>query len=213
MVATQQSNRKSTIMTQAKVRFASFEEYLAWSDDPENSMEGRYELIDGELVELPPESPENHFVTNYLFLMLVAAGIPMRLIHARGCEVQVQVLQLGDAANRYPDLVVLRPEHLEMMERRLTITLEMPPPRMAVEVVSPGKRNRDRDYHNKLAQYEAIGVDEYWIIDRQAQMVVVFELQPSGYQKIGEFQGNSIVPCLTCPGLALTAEQIFAAGQ
>jgi hypothetical protein len=43
-------------MTQSKVRFASFEEYLTWSNDPENYMEGRYELVAGELVELMPES-------------------------------------------------------------------------------------------------------------------------------------------------------------
>jgi hypothetical protein len=35
-------------MTQAKLKFASFEEYLSWSDDPNNYMEGDYELIDGE---------------------------------------------------------------------------------------------------------------------------------------------------------------------
>jgi Uma2 family endonuclease len=199
-------------MTQAKLRFASFEEYLTWSDDPENYMEGRYELIDGELVELAPESPENHFVANYLFLMLVSVGVPMRLVHLRGCEVQVPVLQMGDAANRYPDLVVLRPEHLDLMNRRLTITLDMPPPCMVVEVASPGKRNRDRDYNNKRAQYEAIGVDAYWIIDRQAQIVVVFELEQSGYKKVGEFKEGDIVPCSTSPALALTAEQILKAG-
>jgi Uma2 family endonuclease len=199
-------------MTQAKLRFASFEKYLVWSDDPENDMEGRYELIDGELIELAPESPENRFIANYLFLMLVAVGMPMRCVHPGGCEVQVPVLQMGDAANRYPDLVVLRPEHLDLLTKRLTITIDMPPLRMAVEVASPGKRNHDRDYNNKLAQYEAIGVEEYWIVDPEAQAVVVFVLQQTGYRQVGNFQGKSIVPCATCPALRLTAEQILSAG-
>jgi Uma2 family endonuclease len=207
-------------MTQAKLRFASFEEYLVWSDDPENYMEGRYELIDGELIELAPESPENRFIANYLFLMLVAVGMPMRCVHPGGCEVQVPVLQVGDAANRYPDLVVLRPEHLDLLTKRLTITIDMPPLRMAVEVASPGQRNHDRDYNNKLAQYEATlavsakqrGVEEYWIVDPEAQAVVVFELQQTGYRQVGSFQGKSIVPCATCSALRLTAEQILSAG-
>jgi Uma2 family endonuclease len=42
-------------MTQAKAKFATFEEYLSASD----TLEGRYELIDGELVELSPESEQN----------------------------------------------------------------------------------------------------------------------------------------------------------
>jgi Uma2 family endonuclease len=199
-------------MTQAKLRFANFEEYLLWSDDPENYMEGRYELIDGELVELAPESPENRFIANYLFLMLVAVGMPLRCVHPGGCEVQVPVLQRGDAANRYPDLVVLRPEHFDLMDKRLTVMIDMPPPQMVVEVVSPGKRNRDRDYKNKLTQYEAIGVEEYWIIDRQMQIITVFELELSRYKKVGELQGSNVVPCLTCPALALTAKQILNAG-
>jgi Uma2 family endonuclease len=39
-------------MTQAKPKIFNFAEYLSYSGD----LEGRYELIDGELVALPPES-------------------------------------------------------------------------------------------------------------------------------------------------------------
>ena len=42
-------------MTQAKPRFATFEEYLSYSSE----LEGRFQLIDGELIELLPESERN----------------------------------------------------------------------------------------------------------------------------------------------------------
>lgn len=106
-------------MTQAKPRFASFEAYL----ESERDSEGRYELVDGELVELPPESEPNVSIANFLFLVLVNSGVPFRLIHIGRCEVQVPVLQAGDAQNRYPDLVVLEEIHLELTQKRLTITL------------------------------------------------------------------------------------------
>jgi Uma2 family endonuclease len=202
-------------MTQSKVRFASFEEYLTYDDGTEH----RYELVNGELFELPPESPENDFIANHLFLLMAASGVSPRLIRPGKCEIQVPVLQLGDAANRYPDLVVLRPEHLDRMGRRLTVTLEMPPPQMVVEVVSPGRQNHDRDYNNKLAQYQAIGVDEYWIVDPSQQIVTVFKLETDGYVKVGEFREGATpcgyleerVPCATCPALQLTAVQILNA--
>ena len=54
-------------MTQAKLKFASFEAYMAWSSDPQNSLEGQFELIDGELVELAPESGLNDAIANRLF--------------------------------------------------------------------------------------------------------------------------------------------------
>lgn len=152
-------------MTQAKPRFATFEEYLSYSND----LEGRFQLIDGELIKLPPESRFNSTIAVRILLAFIKAGIAVELIHPGKCEVQVPILRKGDAANRFPDLVVLRPEHLEVTQRRLTSTLDMPPPRLVVEVVSPGKTNRDRDYINKRSQYRAIGVDEYWIVGPNAQ--------------------------------------------
>jgi Uma2 family endonuclease len=199
-------------MTQAKVKFASFEEYLTWSDDPENDMEGRYELIDGELTQLPPESPENNFIANNLQFLLVALKIvSLRLVRIHCLELQVPALQLKDAANRYPDLVILRPEHLDLMGRRLTITLDMPPPRLVAEVVSPGKSNRDRDYINKRAQYAAIDVPEYWLIDPKTQTVTVLELQGDDYREVGTFGGDDRIISPSFPELTLTAEQVLSA--
>jgi Uma2 family endonuclease len=192
-------------MTQAKPRFSTFEAYLSYSDE----LEGRFELIDGELIELPPEAEPNTGITVNLLLILIKTGISPRLIKPYTCEVQVPILQPGDAANRYPDLVVLREEHLNLTQRRLTITREMPPPQLIVEVVSPGKTNRDRDYINKRAQYAAISVPEYWIIDPQARTVLVLVLEGEDYKAVGQFQRSESIGSLSLKSLALTAEQIF----
>jgi Uma2 family endonuclease len=105
-------------MTQVKVKFTTFEDYLSYSD--QTPMEGRYELIDGELIELPPESESNIWVADNLqFLLAIAQVVSRRLIKTHACEIQVPVLQPKDSANRYPDLVVLRPEHLDRMKQRL----------------------------------------------------------------------------------------------
>lgn len=194
-------------MIQAKVTFTTFEEYLSYSN--EMDMEGRYELIDGELVELPPESESNNWIANYLQFLLVAAKSPLRLIKIHSLELQVPVLQPNDAANRYPDLVILRPEHLDLMKRRLTITLDMPPPRLIAEVVSPGKTNRDRDYIYKRAQYTAIGVPEYWLIDPVAQTMMVLTLDGEAYREVGVFSKDEAIASFEFAGLELTVGQIF----
>jgi hypothetical protein len=41
---------------------------------------------------------------------------------------------------RNPDLVILAAVHLVLTEKRLTITLDMPPPQLVVEVLSLGKQ-------------------------------------------------------------------------
>ncbi|NJN88873.1 MAG: Uma2 family endonuclease [Leptolyngbyaceae cyanobacterium SL_7_1] len=194
-------------MTQAKVKFTTFEEYLSYSDA--TPMEGRYEVIDGALIELPPESRLNSTIAVRILLALLTVGIPVELIHPGKCEVQVPVLQPGDAANRFPDLVVLRPEHLELTQRRLTLTLDMPPPRLIVEVVSPGKTNRDRDYIYKRDQYADIGLPEYWLIDPVAQTVTVLSLQGNAYRELGVFSQQKAIPSVEFAELELAVEQLF----
>jgi hypothetical protein len=86
------------------------------------------------------------------------------------------------------------------------------PPRMIIEGASPGRRNQERDYSRKLAQYQAIGVGKYWIADPSQRMVTVFRMESSGYINVGAFRGRDVVPCSIYPGLTLTAEQILNAG-
>jgi Uma2 family endonuclease len=192
-------------MTQAKPRFATFAEYLTYSQD----LEGRFLLIDGEMIELPPESGLNDWIALNLRDRLIGV-IRRPLIRIHTCEVQVPVLRPKDAANRFPDLVVLREEHLPLTQKRLTITLDMPPPQLVAEVVSPGKSSQDRDCINKRAQYAAIGIPEYWLIDPDTQTVTVMELRGDDYSMVGIFQGENRVVSICFPSLNLTTEQIFA---
>lgn len=192
-------------MTQAQKQKLTFEEYLTYEDETDN----RYELIDGELVTLPPESEPNTAIVSYLFLVLVNTGIPWRCIKLHLCEIQVPILREGDAANRYPDLVVLQPEHILLTATRLTITQTMPPPQLVVEVVSPGRVGRERDYDRKRAQYAARGIPEYWIVDPQEQMVAVLRLESGQYVEVGVFQGEQALVSPAFPQLSLTAQQVL----
>jgi Uma2 family endonuclease len=172
----------ANIMTQAKPRFATFEEYLSYSED----LDGRFQFIDGELIELPPESEPNNWIARCLLITLASSGvISPRLVVIHTLELQVPILRPKDPANRFPDLVILREEHLELTERRLTVTLDMPPLRLIAEVVSPGRTNRDRDFINKRLQYAAIGVSEYWLIDPSVKAVMVLTLQEDDYLEVG----------------------------
>lgn len=193
-------------MVQSEPRFATFEEYLTYED----GLDEFYELVDGELVKLPPESEWNLSLANYLYFLLVNQNISPRLIHPGKCEIQVPVLQPKDPANRFPDLVILRQEHIPITQRRLTITFDMLPPQLVAEVVSPGQANRERDYNRKRNQYAMRGIPEYWIIDPEAQTIMVLQLKDDTYVEVGIFQGNSPIASPTFPHLVLTPEQIFS---
>ncbi|NEP55568.1 MAG: Uma2 family endonuclease [Symploca sp. SIO2G7] len=191
-------------MTHTPVKL-TFEQYLEYDDGTDN----RYELFDGELVKVPPESGENGCIT--LCLMYKLAKLTnFLLVREYIYELQVP----GKRQNRYPDLVVLREEHLELTRNRQTITLDMPPPRLVVEVVSPYRNQNDdnykRDYIEKRQQYEQRGIPEYWIVDPQARLVTVLVLVNGKYQAT-EFSGNQRIVSRTFPGLELTAAQVLEA--
>ena len=182
----------------------TFEEYLSYDDGTDN----RYELVDGELIALPPESGRNAWIAFGLAIQLVNLLGLKRVAH-NSCEVQVPVLKPGYAENRYPDLLVLKEEHIELTQKRLTITLKMPPPDLVVEVVSPGKANRERDYIDKREQYAARDIPEYWIVDPQADVVIVLRLDAGSYVEVGQFQGSEAIASVGFLELELTAEQVL----
>ena len=192
-------------MTQAitKPQKLTFKAYLSYDDGTDN----RYELIDGELVALPPESGLNTAIAIYLVLVL-AELVDFRLVKVNHCELQLT----GKVENRYPDLLVLRPEHIDLIRKRSTKTLDMPPPQLVVEVVSPGKVNRQRDYVEKREQYAARGIPEYWIVDPQVAVVIVMRLESGKYVELGQFRDQERLVSPTFPALKLSAEQVFQVG-
>lgn len=189
------------------IRKLTFEDYLALAD---SGPECPVELIDGELIELPPESGLNSSIVMFVVSHLLTIGVPFTHIKPYCCEVQTPILERGDAANRYPDLVILGNEHLRLIEKRNTITLEMPPPRFVLEVVSPGQTNRQRDYVRKRSQYAAVGIPEYVIVDPEEHTVTVLVLEPGNYREAGCYRGDQRVVSPAFPDLALTVNQIFA---
>ena len=194
-------------MTQAKQRFRTIEEYLDYDDGTET----RYELVDGELVELPNEKQINLLIARFLFLCFVQMGIPFERV---GDKQQVAVDSLTVKA-REPDLTIITEETRAAMGKESLITREMPAPSLVIEVVSPGKPSEDnyiRDYIDKPREYAERGIPEFWQVDPSRSVVIVLTLKDGAYQA-HEFRGSDRVVSSTFPNLQLTAEQILRAGR
>ncbi len=187
-------------MIQVKPRFQSFEEYLAYDDGTDKL----YELFNGELIEVPPESGINVQIANRLFLIF-ALLLGTDRVRGHGLELEVN----GEPRNRYPDLTILREEHIEQLAKRNTVRLTMSPPLLVIEVVSPGELQRDRDYVAKRLQYLDCGIPEYWIIDPDLQTVLILELSANNYREVGSFGSKSQLLSPQFEQLSLTTAQIF----
>jgi Uma2 family endonuclease len=202
--------QRAIAMIQAKTRFKNIEEYaaLTTSDLPEC----RFELVDGEIVEMGAEADQNLEIAE-LLAYIFAQSLPYYLIR-RGAEIEVDSKTVS---SRVPDLIVLTEPTRKAMQqgKRSIITLSMPNPALVVEIVSPGEEgslNYQRDYTQKPREYAARGIPEYWRIDPERQVVAVLFLDGDAYQ-VSEFRGSNLVVSPTFPEFHLTVRQILNAEQ
>ena len=113
------------------------EEYLTYDDGTDT----QYELVDGNLVEMPPERTLNARIAIFLLLQF-AKLVPFNRICHKDAEIQVSS---SKATFRIPDLMILSEAGKDTLtgKPRNTITLDMPPPLLVVEVVSADNPSRD----------------------------------------------------------------------
>ena len=182
------------------------DEYLAYDDGTDI----RYELVDGELVEMPVESNVNALIARFL-LFEFARYFPIQRIASKDTEIAVT----GKRARcRLPDLLVHSEESSAalMSSKQAVLLQDMPPPSLIVEVVSPGKENRDRDYRYKRTEYAARGVAEYWIIDPEMQRITLC-LWVEGQYEDTIYKGDRTIQSTVIEAFDLSVSQILAFGQ
>lgn len=184
----------------------SFEEFFDYDDGTEN----RYELEDGRLRLMPTESEINRRIASFLFAYFLQLGIPFYRL-SMATEVAVSGTR---STVRLPDFLVLSEELAQALDgaTRSIVILDMPPPQLVVEVVSPGEQNAQRDYRYKRSQYQARGIAEYWIVDPMQQKITVLNLVAGLYEE-AVFSGNEVIssPLLSEVGQPspLTAMQVL----
>jgi Uma2 family endonuclease len=190
-------------MTIATNRQMTLEEYLNLDDGTDT----RYELVNGELVEMPSESDLNNVIAIFLLLEF-SRFVPARLLR-RGTEI---VTSGSRSTARIPDLMVLTEESANALAgaKRSILLPDMPPPALFVELVSPGTVNEQRDYRYKRSEYAARGITEYWLIDPHQARVLVLSLVAGLYEE-AVFKGGDRLISQTFPTLELTAAQVLQA--
>lgn len=178
----------------------TIEEYLTYSNDADS----RYELVNGALIEMPPESELNIRIASLLFAFFLKQGIPSYRVRI-GTEL---VVSGARATTRFPDVMVLSEELATALEgaSRSTILLDMPPPLLVVEVVSPGQENRD--YRYKRSEYAARGIAEYWIVDPMQQKVTVLEWVEGFYEE-KVYTGDERIVSPLLGNLELVTDQVL----
>lgn len=184
----------------------TMDDYLTYEDGTDT----RYELENGALIEMPTESTINALIARFLLFEL-AKYFPIQHVAIKDTEIEVS----GNRATcRLPDLLVHSEESYAALAgaKQSVLRHGMPAPSLIIEVVSPGKTNRDRDYRYKRTEYAARGVAEYWIIDPDEQQITLC-LWVDGQYEDTVYEGDRTLQSTIVPDFNLSTTQILAFGQ
>ncbi|MFQ5595520.1 MAG: Uma2 family endonuclease [Anaerolineae bacterium] len=153
----------------------SYEEFLAWADEDTLA-----EWVDGEIIMVSPASDRHQDLVDFLTAVLRLYVASHDLGWVRSAPFQMKTGP--DLPGREPDVLFLRKEHLNRLER----TYLDGPADLVVEIVSPESVGRDRG--EKFYEYEAGGVLEYWLIDPQRAWAECYHLEGDRYRVAFEGQ-------------------------
>ncbi|MFB2772950.1 Uma2 family endonuclease [Pelatocladus sp. BLCC-F211] len=205
-------------MTQALPKPITVEEFAVWY--PENPQK-LYELHNGVIIEMPLPVGEHEEIV--LFLVEKITLEYNRLNLPFGIPKTVLVKPLENETGYSPDVLLLNRPNLvnEPIWRKESIITQAASIPLIIEVVSTNWRD---DYHKKYADYEEMGIPEYWIVDYAAlgsrefigkpkQPTILVCSLDEGEYVVNKFRGDDRIISPTFPELNLTAKQIFKAGN
>ena len=194
----------------------SFDEFVEWL--PESS-ECRYELHRGVVTEMPKPRGQHSRVAGYIALEV---GIEIKRLQLPYFIPKECIVRSIDESGFEPDVIVLDEAAIvdARWERESIITLGRSI-KLIVEVVST---NWQDDYALKLVDYEALGIQEYWIADYAAlggRRYIGNPKQPTftvctlvdGEYELQMFRDGDQVISKAFPQLELTVDRVFAAGR
>lgn len=129
----------------------------------------RAELIDGHIYYMAPPSRKHQRISGELFMEIKS------YIRSKGgkCEVYTApfAVYLDERTSTYvePDIsVICNPDKLDEKGCKGA-------PDWMIEIVSPS--SRQMDYYTKLFKYRTAGVREYWIVDPDKSLILVYNFE------------------------------------
>jgi Uma2 family endonuclease len=163
------------------------------------------ELVDGSLEVLPMPTTAHQLIAAFLHNLLnqfVSAG-KLGVVFFAPLPIKIRTKTM-----REPDVLFVARRHKPKSSDTFLAMADL-----VMEVVSPGSEARDRDYNQKRADYAALGIAEYWIVDPQIQRITVLSLQDGQYRVAGEFGPGQQATSHLLDGFTADVSAAFAAAN
>jgi Uma2 family endonuclease len=175
----------------------TYDDFVHFPDDGK-----RHELIDGEHYVTPSPNTTHQRIVRDLIILV---GTHLKS-HPAG-EIFGAPFDVV-----FSDFDVVEPDLLFVSSERARVLTEQNvqgAPDLVVEVGSPATRRRDEK--TKLRLYERFGVQEYWVVDPDLDVIKVYRLVEGRYQRTAELTlaAHDVLSTPLLPGLELSLADIF----
>jgi len=173
----------------------TFADYLTWDDNP------RYELIDGVPFLMSSPTWQHQAILGNLH------GKIWTFLQDKPCKVFFAPFDVRLAKDTTDDTVV-QPDLVIICDKSIMMkTGCQAAPDMVVEILSPSTSSKDTTL--KLGLYQRTGVREYWIIDPESKLVLVYILE-NGKYFVKPYRENEKVPVHILDGFEIDLAEVFA---
>ena len=157
------------------------------------------EFINGEVIVHSPVVKEHNACNGNLYKMIDTYVVEKDLGF-----VGIEKILIKLTRNDYePDVCYFKKTKAKKFKKGQKF---FPPPDLVVEVLSKGTEKRDRGI--KYQDYEKHGVQEYWIIDPNSEMVEQYYLAKGKYTLILKSNSGEL-QCRIIKGLSIPVKAIF----
>ena len=175
----------------------TYEDYLQFPDDGK-----RHEIIEGDHYMTPAPRTKHQRISRRLLVALSGFAASRRLGEVFAAPFDVVL----------SDENVVQPDLLFVSAARADIVTEdnvQGAPDLIVEILSESSRKKDEVTKRKL--YERFGVQEYWIVDPELEIVKIFKLTQQGYGRASELskETNDVLTTELLPGFDCAVNEIF----
>ncbi len=176
----------------------TYEEWLDWAGETAQA-----EWVDGEGISFVPPKTVQAVLTSFLTAVLTfyARMFDLGTVIATPYEMRLDPIPSA----REPDLLfVARARRDRLTEERL-----VGPADLAIEIVSDDSVTRD--HRDKFAEYKAVGVPEYWLLDPRGgkKQATFLRLSEQGRYREVPIDGDGRYHSLALPGFWLRPEWLW----
>jgi Uma2 family endonuclease len=178
-------------MKKANVRF-NYNDYLLLPEDK------RYEILDGDLFMVPAPGIKHQRLSITLSAILLKKLSQFGTVLAAPCDV---LLSNEDIVQ--PDILFVRKERSGIIGE---FNIQGSPD-LVVEILSQGTRERDLGAKRKI--YWKFGVQEYWIVDPEAETIEVLVWSEIGYVTAGVYNKSGRLCSPLLANLKIPLSEIF----